>query len=665
MSDRRLVITDADPNAPDYGKLLALAPNTASSIPIPAFTFGPTKPPVGSLLGEGFYEINTRRGWVWDGAAWLEIAASPVVTYATEALLLADNSKPSGIFAIAANTGAMYAKTSTGWKYVGIKEYATTAQLLGDAPAAGALGIAADDSSLWERTSTGWRCMTIRELADTAAVVAWAGDANCHNGDRAIDLAHDVVYIRTGTGWRPTGYWEDTEANIRAATWPLNGQEAISTDSGRTFVRVNGAWVESPINHYPTQAALLAATPSGSQMAWADDTGNVFTWTPSASAWTGLNTGFDDPVPIGAICDFPSRTIPNGWLECDGSAIPADPKFDALRALLGTANLPGLRGLFSRAAKAGEGLLAKVDWTTGRPKTALTGTTNNTGAHKHEQGYYTTDTRMYAHGHRYTGTSGWVSNNATTSFARDLPYTDTNGNHTHTVTINGGGDAETAPDHARVVRCIKAFHITTVKPAPDQLLTALTAPADGQTLLYDASTSSWKNGPVHAGNTGDLWIVGSIQQSMLTEPQWAAALGTEASKWVLADGRNVAGSKYATVTGKSTIPDLRGAYMRMAGTNGTKANWDGGALDTFQDDNTAMPKNRFTTATDGTHDHGIGNVDLVKTSGNTHNLEPGTGGAPEGRTTFRAGGAHSHTINGGDTETRPKTYSVNYFIKIN
>ena len=659
MSDRRLVITEVDSNAPDYGKLLALAPNTASSIPIPAFTFGATKPPVGSLLGEGFYEINTRRGWVWDGAAWLEIAASPVVSYATDALLLADSSKPSGVFAIAANTGAMYVKVTGGWKYVGIKEYATTAALLADAPSAGALGIADDDSSLWERTATGWRCMTIRELADTAAVVAWAGDANCHSGDRAIDLAHDVTYIRAGAGWRPTGYWEDTEANIRAATWPLNGQEAISTDSGRTFVRVNGAWVESPVNHYPTQAALLAATPSGSQMAWADDTGNVFTWTPSATAWTGLNTGFDDPVPIGAICDFPSRTIPNGWLECDGSAIPAGAKFDALRTLLGTANLPDLRGLFSRAAKAGEGLLTKVNWTTGRPRTNLTGTTSSNGEHNHAA-----NPHLSWHGLQNGGGSANLEWDGGPSKVRADDWTQRAGNHTHTVTINGG-DAETAPDHARVVRCIKAFHITAAKPAPDQLLTALTAPADGQTLLYDAATSSWKNGPNH-----DLWVVGSIQQSILTEPQWTAALGTEASRWVLADGRSVAGSKYATVTGKSTIPDLRGAYMRMAGANGTKANWDGGTLGTYQEDLTARPKTALTGTTNnaGNHDHGLGTIDLVKTSGGNHDLLPGAQAAPEGRASFRADGAHTHTVTingGGDAETRPKTYSVNYFIKIN
>ena len=658
MSDRRLVITEVDSNAPDYGKLLALAPNTASSIPIPAFTFGATKPPVGSLLGEGFYEINTRRGWVWDGAAWLEIAASPVVSYATDALLLADNSKPSGVFAIAANTGAMYVKVTGGWKYVGIKEYPTTAALLADAPSAGALGIADDDSSLWERTSTGWRCMTIRELADTAAVVAWAGDANCHSGDRAIDLANDVTYIRAATGWRPTGYWEDTEANIRAATWPLNGQEAISTDSGRTFVRVNGAWVESPINHYPTQAALLAATPSNSQMAWADDTGNVFTWTPSTTAWTGLNTGFDDPVPIGAICDFPSRTIPNGWLECDGSAIPADAKFDALRTLLGTANLPDLRGLFSRAAKSGEGLLAKVDWTTGKPKTNLTGTTSSNGAHTHTFNDPLTDNAAIG-GNRGVAGAGYGANEVFLHPKRNVS-TSNNGAHTHTVTISGG-DAETAPDHARVVRCIKAFHITAAKPAPDQLLTALTAPADGQTLLYDASTSSWKNGPVSAGNGGDLWVVGSIQQSILTATQWAAALGTEASKWVLADGRSVAGSKYAAVTGHNTIPDLRGAYMRMAGANSTRSNWDGGLLLSFQEDSTARPKNAFKADRIGDHRHRDGARSVQAKGGGDYQIPNGW----DNPHFTENAGAHEHTISGGDPETRPKSCAVNYFIKIN
>jgi hypothetical protein len=150
---------------------------------------------------------------------------------------------------------------------------------------------------------------------------------------------------------------------------------------------------------------------------------------------------------------------------------------------------------------------------------------------------------------------------------------------------------------------------------------------------------------------GDIWTVGSIQQSILTEPQWTNALGTEAIKWAIADGRDVTGSKYATLTGNSTIPDLRGAYMRMAGVNNTKAGWDGGALATFQEDSTARPKNAFK---------------LGKDVHNTNIQSPWSAG--KGVLATYQGGvdADYDTITrGGDAETRPKTYSVNYFIKIN
>ena len=176
-----------------------------------------------------------------------------------------------------------------------------------------------------------------------------------------------------------------------------------------------------------------------------------------------------------------------------------------------------------------------------------------------------------------------------------------------------------------------------------------------------------------SASAGDIWTVGSIQQSILTETQWATALGTEFTKWALADGRNVAGSKYATLTGNSTIPDLRGAYMRMAGVNNTKANWDGGTLATFQEDSTALPKNRLAIASDGDHKHLQG---YRTTSTNYYEfgwkaLEKSApvssnGSYAEADLAYTStNGAHTHAIQGGDAETRPKTYAVNYFIKIN
>lgn len=53
--------------------------------------------------------------------------------------------------------------------------------------------------------------------------------------------------------------------------------------------------------------------------------------------------------------------------------------------------------------------------------------------------------------------------------------------------------------------------------------------------------------------------IGAIQSALLTEAQFQAQFG---SGWILADGRSVLGSKYETITGRSSIPDLRGVVLR-------------------------------------------------------------------------------------------------------
>lgn len=279
MPDRRLVVAELDPNDPHYGEMFGLSPNTATGVPIPAFTTGPTLPATGNGAGEAFYEQRTRKGFVWDGAAWREIAASPVKRFANRTALLADTTEPTGTFAVTGDTGEVYIRQATGWAFIGIKEYATAAQLLADSPQPGAIATALDEGSLWERQTAGWRCLTIRELADLAAVQAWTGTAaqGAHVGDTALALDNELTYVRTSGGWRPESLWEDTEANIRAATWPLNGQEAIATDTGRTFVRIGGTWIEEPIQHYATEALLLAATVPDGTLAWSDDTNVAFT----------------------------------------------------------------------------------------------------------------------------------------------------------------------------------------------------------------------------------------------------------------------------------------------------------------------------------------------------------------------------------------------------
>jgi len=143
---------------------------------------------------------------------------------------------------------------------------------------------------------------------------------------------------------------------------------------------------------------------------------------------------------------------------------------------------------------------------------------------------------------------------------------------------------------------------------------------------------------------------------------------------VLADGRNVSGSTYTTVTGQPNVPDLRGAYLRAAGQSARDPAWTGGTLGEFQGDLTKKPTTAFTTDSTGSHTHTIWGRRMSNYSGQGYSSVPQTfnegisaGGAVvvDGRF-MNADGSHTHSINGGgDAETRPKTYSVNYYIKIN
>jgi len=288
MSDRRLVVAELDPIDPHNGELFALTPGAATGIAIPTFRIGNTLPIVGTEIGQSFYEESTKKGFVWNGSAWREIAASPVKRFADRPTLLANTTEPVGTFAVTADSGEVYIRQKTGWAFIGIREYATAALLLADAAQTGTVATALDEGSLWQKQTSGWRCLTIRELPDLAAVQAWTGTAaqGAHVGDTALALDNELTYSRTSNGWRPESLWEDTEANIRAATWPMNGQEAIASDTGRTFVRIGGAWIEEPIQHYADEATLLAAAVPDGTLAWADDTNVVFT--RAAGAWKRL-----------------------------------------------------------------------------------------------------------------------------------------------------------------------------------------------------------------------------------------------------------------------------------------------------------------------------------------------------------------------------------------
>jgi hypothetical protein len=209
------------------------------------------------------------------------------------------------------------------------------------------------------------------------------------------------------------------------------------------------------------------------------------------------------------------------------------------------------------------------------------------------------------------------------------------------------------------------------------------APSQNQTHLVEDLKETWSwNGTawnkvavastMGAGAAGDLWMVGAIQQSVLTEPQFKTLLdATEQLKWVLADGRDVTGSKYAQLVGRNTVPDLRGAFLRMAGQNAGNTAWNGGSLNAWQEDSTARPKTAFTTDASGNHSHsfqrGSNNFSGdIKYTDTTFSPINANGGGTTVNVGINGAGNHAHTVTGGgDTETRPKNFGINFFIKVN
>ena len=145
--------------------------------------------------------------------------------------------------------------------------------------------------------------------------------------------------------------------------------------------------------------------------------------------------------------------------------------------------------------------------------------------------------------------------------------------------------------------------------------------------------------------------VGTIIQSALTQDELNGLDGE--GVWRLCDGGNAPGSKYATITKRTTVPDLRGSFLRGAGTRTGVTGWAGGALNTHVEDSTRPPRINFTvTVNDPRTNNGIDRAISGSAQYNAGEayLNPGTS---------------SRTVMGGDTETRPKHYTVNYFIRVN
>lgn len=171
-------------------------------------------------------------------------------------------------------------------------------------------------------------------------------------------------------------------------------------------------------------------------------------------------TGGDELIgiglPVGSVIDYAGKTAPTGWLVCDG-ALYDKTKFPDLFGVLGQDHTPNLIDHFVKGGSVAEPY-TNHEYSTALPKHHLfVGTTSTTGAHTHTVKTYGDES---SRGHIDAGGGRFMQNVSGSSSM------DPAGNHQHNVTINGGGDAETAPKHVILMKIIKAFDATLMPRTP-------------------------------------------------------------------------------------------------------------------------------------------------------------------------------------------------------
>ena len=153
--------------------------------------------------------------------------------------------------------------------------------------------------------------------------------------------------------------------------------------------------------------------------------------------------------------------------------------------------------------------------------------------------------------------------------------------------------------------------------------------------------------------------VGSYIDCDLDEATLNAQMGG-LSNWVLADGRSVTGTMYATLTGRANVPDYRGCFARYKnnGRSDGKENPDGElAVGTYTGDRNRLHNHPVTP---NPHSHGI----------TTHTTISQDGGAAVGSSTaFGAGDNTTDTTltlaPDGGNDAAPKSITTNRYVRIN
>lgn len=129
--------------------------------------------------------------------------------------------------------------------------------------------------------------------------------------------------------------------------------------------------------------------------------------------------------------------------------------------------------------------------------------------------------------------------------------------------------------------------------------------------------------------------------------------------WVLADGRDVTGSRYQALTGNSTVPDLRGLMLRGSNYGGSAA---GTRADGKQNPDGTLAPGTYSADKFASHKHTFATDYVLDT--NTGSRGAGSDGDQYGTNPVQLDNQIQINNTGGN-ETAPKTVTLNFFIRIN
>jgi hypothetical protein len=230
------------------------------------------------------------------------------------------------------------------------------------------------------------------------------------------------------------------------------------------------------------------------------------------------------------------------------------------------------------------------------------------------------------------------------------------------------GDLKTAFDGAkgkplilsnqvRTLRCVRTIPKTPLEEAERRLW----AKAGSITIGTSAGGIVRTVGAIFAENPDFRLNVGEIVASLLTEAQFKDSYG---EGWVLADGREVAASAYARLTGRKSVPNLQNRLLRGIRTDDALAVAAGSDDVTLSVEHLPAHTHATPLRLAGEDFPGQATFDINSEAGkshyapNTRNGNTGNNWSWRGSRTGPEGQGKALTFN-------PSNVGVNFFIKVN